>query len=377
MVTLVGFSTNQILSITGIICLAGLAMGGIYAFTTITLGDWAASKLLNVINLDSNEYGWLQTEIAEISKKLSISPPKVGLVEDLRPNAFILGTGRKTKLVFTVGILNALDKEEILAVASHELAHVKNHDFLFKTISNSLTVISFFNPLAYFAFFNSQREREMLADENGAKLLQKPESLARALTKITKALQNLPSEGKLIRLTSNLLVSSPIIHRPQILSGHPRIDLRLSNIHKLTTAKPKRLKPSKLIVAAILTCIIIVSGVSTAYALVNLRSGYVTPKIMIAGTTYVKGTSADLMENHIILINTNKTFNPTLTQIYSVQYPNEQIKFQSGQALSADQNQPKFVTSQPSFATPGTNLSNVTLVYALATENGTLLIIKY
>ncbi len=276
MVTLVAFSTSQILSITGIICLTGLAFGGIYAVTTIVMGDWIASRLLHVINLGSNEYEWLQTEIANISKKLSIPTPKVALVEDLRPNAFTMGHGRKTKLVFTIGLLNILDKEEILAVASHELAHVKNHDFFFKTLSNALTAVSFFNPLAYFALFNSQREREMLADENGAKLIQKPDSLANALTKITVALQNLPGEGRLIRITSNLLVTSPIIHRPQILSGHPKIDMRLRNINQLTTSKPKGFKSSKLIVAILLTCIIIVAGVATTYALVNLQSGYVT-----------------------------------------------------------------------------------------------------
>ena len=321
-ITLVALSTNQIFSMTGILCLTGLAIGGIYAVTTIVMGDWIASRLLHVINLDSNEYGWLQKEIATISKKLSISTPQVALIEDLRPNAFTMGNGGKTKLVFTIGLLNILDKEEILAVASHELAHIKNHDFLFKTLSNSLTAISFFNPLAYFAFFNSQREREMLADENGAKLLEKPESLANALTKITKALQTLPGEGRLIRVTSNLLVTSPIIHRPQILSGHPKINLRLKNINQLTSIKPKRPKSSKLIAAILLTCVIIVAGVATTYALVNIQSGYVTSKTALTEAAYVKGFSTDLSGTHIILVSSNLTFNPMLGQIYSFQNPN-------------------------------------------------------
>ena len=149
----------------------GLAVGGIYAVQRLCFGDWIAGRVLNVINLAPNEYEWLQAEIAKIAKKLSIATPQVALVEDLRPNAFTMGYGRKTRIVFTLGLLNVLDKEEIVAVASHELAHIKSHDFLFKTISNALTAVSFFNPLAYFSFFNAQREREMLADENGAKLL--------------------------------------------------------------------------------------------------------------------------------------------------------------------------------------------------------------
>ena len=375
MVTLVALSTNQILSITGIICLTGLALGGIYAVTTIVMGDWIASRLLHVINLESNEYDWLQTEIAKISKKLSISTPQLALVEDLRPNAFTMGNGRKTKLVFTIGLLNILDKEEILAVASHELAHVKNHDFFFKTFSNALTAVSFFNPLAYFAFFNSQREREMLADENGAKLLQKPDSLANALTKITKALQNLPSEGKLIRLTSNLLVTSPIIHRPQILSGHPKIDLRLRNINQLTRPKSKGLKPSKLIVAILLTCVIIVAGVASTYALVNLQSGYVTPKIVLTGSAYVKGDSTYSMGTHIILISSNLTFNPMPGQISIWQNPNPQNTSASN---PAELNEPSNFNQNQAQYHPGTNLPNqIAIIYTLTNENSTTLIIKY
>ena len=382
-VTLVAFSTNQIFSITGIICLTGLVLGGIYAVTTIVMGDWIASRLLHVINLDSNEYGWLQKEIANISKKLSISTPQVALVEDLRPNAFTMGNGGKTKLVFTIGLLNILDKEEILAVASHELAHVKNHDFLFKTLSNSLTAISFFNPLAYFAFFNSQREREMLADENGAKLLEKPESLANALTKITKALQTLRGEGRLIRVTSNLLVTSPIIHRPQILSGHPKINLRLKNINQLTAIKPKRPKSSKLIAAILLTCVIVVAGVATTYALVNIQSGYVTSKTALTEAAYVKGFSTDLTGTHIILVSSNLTFNPMLGQIYSLQNPTPQNIAPPNHALrnempNFNQNQTEYFKPQTSLVNPGNGISNkIAVIYTLTNENGTTLIIKY
>ncbi|MGD0645093.1 MAG: M48 family metalloprotease [Candidatus Bathyarchaeia archaeon] len=382
MVTLVTFSINQVLSITGIICIIGLALGSTYAVTTIVMGDWIASRLLHVINLKSNEYEWLQTEIAEISKKLSISTPQVALVEDLRPNAFTMGYGHKTTLVFTIGLLNVLDKEGILAVASHELAHIKNHDFLFKTFSNALTAASFFNPLAYFAFFNAQREREMLADENGASLLQKPDSLANALTKISAALQNLPKESKLIRITSNLLVTSQIIHRPQILSTHPKIDLRLRNINQLTKAKPKQLKPNKLIAAIILTCVIIIAGAATTYALVNLQSGYVTTKIAFTGSVF-KGASFDSIGTHVVLINSNPAGNPMLSQISSLQNPNPQIiSMPNPEQLSEmryfNQNQAEYYAPETSLFFPGTNLPiQIAVIYALANENGTTLIVKY
>ncbi|MGA3060334.1 MAG: M48 family metalloprotease [Candidatus Bathyarchaeia archaeon] len=387
MLTVITLSTNQILSITGILCITGLALGGIYAVTTILVGDWVASRLLHVIDLGSNEYEWLQTEIAKISKKLSVPTPRVALVEDLRPNAFTMGYGRKTKLVFTVGILNILNKEEILAVASHELAHVQNRDFLFKTLSNALTAVSFFNPIAFFALFNSQREREMLADENGAKLIQKPSSLANALTKITAALQSLPREGSLIRITSNLLVTSPIIHRPQILSGHPKIDLRLRNINQLTTTKTKKLKPSKIIVSILLTSLIIVAGVTTTLALVNFQSGYVTPKTVLTssayvGAAYIKGVSTNSINTQIVLINSKMTFNP-LGKISSLQNSNLQIisqyhPAQLNEVPRYNLNQEGCIPSQTSLFSSGNSPSSkIAIIYSLTNENGTTLIVKY
>ena len=383
MVMLVTMSTNQIFSITGIICLIGLAFGGIYAITTIVMGDWIASKLLHVINLRSNEYEWLQSEIAIISKKLAISAPRISLVEDLRPNAFTMGYSHKTTLVFTVGLLNLLDKEGILAVASHELAHIKNHDFFFKTLSNALTAVSFFNPLAYFAFFNSQREREMLADENGASLLQKPDSLANALTKISAALQNLPRESRLIRITSNLLVTSPIIHRPQILSAHPKIDLRLRNINQLTKKKPKQLKLNKLIAAIILTCVIITAGVTTTYALVNLQSGYVNPKTAITELAYIKGANTDSISSCVVLISSNTTNNPVFNRISSFESLNPHVSsiFNPAQLNGRPyfgQNQAGYVipNSPPLFL--GANFPyQTTIIYLSTSQNGTALIVKY
>jgi len=375
-VTLVAMSTNQILSITGIICLLGLAVGGIYAVTTLAFGDWIACRVLNVINLSPDEYEWLHTEIAKVAKQLSIATPQVALVEDLRPNAFTMGYGRKAKVVFTIGLLNTLDKEEIVAVASHELAHIKSHDFIFKTLSNTLTAVSFFNPLAYFSFFNAQREREMLADENGAKLLQKPDSLANALTKITAALKNLPKEGRFIRLTSNLLVTAPIIHRPQILSAHPKIDLRLRNIGQLTAPKPKHLKTNKLVAAVILTCIIVIAGAIAACALVNVQTGYTTTKMALTIPTGFKVVCNDAASSHIIYL--ESTYSPMSSEFAPTPNLNSQNTAPVMQYMPGFyQNQPQYLTTHPAAPNYLINNPNPPVIYTYTNETGTFLIIKY
>jgi Zn-dependent protease with chaperone function len=268
------FSVTDTLSVTGIICLVGLAIGAFFASTMILSGGKLARKVLHVIDLAPDDYPELQAKINELSGKFAIRTPKVGITEDLRPNAFTIGCGRKTQIVFSIGLLNILDQEEIIAVASHELAHVKSHDFFFKTLSSALTAVSFFNPLAYFASSSAQREREMLADERATKLLEKPFVLGNALAKICGVLKTLPKEGMWATVTSNMLVTSSIVHRPQILAAHPRVDHRLKNISM--SASRRHSGSGKMTLAVLLSLLIILGGVAASYAMVSLQVSYMS-----------------------------------------------------------------------------------------------------
>jgi heat shock protein HtpX len=262
----------EVLSITGIICLVGLAVAASYLTLAMALDDKIVSRLFHVIPLGRDEYSSLQSEIVELSRKLGVKPPRIGLIEDLRPNAFIAGYGRKTMLVFSVGILNVLSEEELAAVGAHELSHVKDHDFLFKTFSYALAIVSFFNPFSYFAASAAQREREMLADEKGSALLRKPGVLAAALEKTCKALQEFPKQGFGTRLASGLFLVSPIARRPEILATHPRVNQRIDNIARLAL-KSRAAGRNKAITVA-LSFLIILGGLAVSYPMVRVQTAF-------------------------------------------------------------------------------------------------------
>ena len=268
----VTLSAVEILSITGILCLIALTLGTTFFVTIIFFGDRIATKLFHVIMLTPDEYPWLQKKVNGIAQKFNLSTPKIGIVEDLRPNAFTIGYGRRAILVFSIGLLDLLNEEELVAVASHELAHLKNHDFFFKTLSYALNIISFFNPFAYITASAAQREREMLADESGAKLLEQPRLLAKALAKICKALQTLPKEGPLVRLTSSLFLVSPIARRPEILATHPRVNQRVRNIARLTSKVTS--VHCNVAIAVTLSLLIIFGGIAASYCLINIRTSF-------------------------------------------------------------------------------------------------------
>src|SRR3989304_2890621 len=61
--------------------------------------------------------------------------PRVNMIEDEGMNAFTTGRNpQNSVIVFTRGLLDNLDDEELKGVISHELSHVKNYDILLGTI---------------------------------------------------------------------------------------------------------------------------------------------------------------------------------------------------------------------------------------------------
>jgi len=287
-------STSTVLSVTGIICIIGLVTGALFALSMVLADDWVARKVLHVILLSPNEYQWLQAKMNESAKKLGIAPPKIGVVEDLRPNAFTIGYGRNATIVFSIGLFNILSKEELVAVASHELAHIKNNDFFFKTLSDALTTVSFFNPLSYIASSTAQKEREMFADERAIELLEKPTALGDALAKICRAIQTLPKESVLVNFSSNLLVASSVLHRVGILSTHPRLDTRLRNISAL---KPSRRHWSHrdTWLLFFLSLLLIASAVAVSLAMVDLQVNFTAN---FAASHSLKALPADLLTGY-------------------------------------------------------------------------------
>lgn len=259
--------------ITNMLLAAGLALSALYLLATVALNDRVAKRIFRIVEFEPGEYESLQRRVGELSKKLGINPPRIGLVEDLRPNAFTIGYGKRTMLIFSLGILKTLKERELAAVAAHELAHVKNNDFLFKTASFALALLSFFNPFAYFASATAQREREILADEEGARILGRPELLAKTLVKICEASRAFPKESIIARLASGLFLSYPISVGSMLLSTHPRLDQRVENIRRLDKeGETAHINP---LLSVAISMLIIAAGIISTYYLAFIQNSFI------------------------------------------------------------------------------------------------------
>ena len=198
-----------------------------------------------------------------ISRGLPV--PKIYVIEDQSLNAFATGfSPSDASISFSRGILSTFTKEEIEAVAAHELTHIKNQDIrlmviaiVFVGIIQTLGeifirarirvrgkkagqailiilllklvvfIVSFFFTLAVQAAIS--RRREYLADSGSVELTKNPGALISALQKI----EGDPS----IEVIRNENVAQMFINHPgkasfwgKIFSTHPPVEERIAAI---------------------------------------------------------------------------------------------------------------------------------------------------
>ncbi|MDF2629534.1 MAG: Heat shock protein, partial [Symbiobacteriaceae bacterium] len=165
--------------------------------------------------------------------------PGLYIIHETQPNAFVLGRGgRRTAIVLTDGLLDAMDLEEVKGVIAHGLAHIKQGDGRWSTFASALAAafifmvqgrgagrpkpprssISLFAPLLHLSSTGGQDER---ADLLAAKLAGRPDGLIRALRKAGPAVPR----GRINRWHLPLYLSQPLVPLRQMIRFNPRPDM--------------------------------------------------------------------------------------------------------------------------------------------------------
>lgn len=213
----------------------------------------------------------LENVAEEMAIAAGIPKPKVYLIDDSAPNAF--ATGRSPQegiVVFTTGLVQKLDRDELQGVMAHEIAHIRNNDIKLMT---TLAIVAGLVPLLSDAFLRAQwwgggrrsrdrdgnavvvifaiglailaplfarllelavsRKREYLADATAAQLTRYPDGLARALEKISRDPEPLEAAN---RATQHMYIVNPL-HKldgtAHLFSTHPPIEDRIRRLRSL------------------------------------------------------------------------------------------------------------------------------------------------
>lgn len=118
----ISFSTGAALGflLVGIIWLSS---------TRITL------RLNHAKEVTQEQYPKLHNVVEEMALAAGVPKPRVYVIQDPAMNAFATGKSAKDgHVAFTTGLLEAMDREQLQAIAAHEIAHVKNEDIKLMTI---------------------------------------------------------------------------------------------------------------------------------------------------------------------------------------------------------------------------------------------------
>ncbi len=210
-------------------------------------------------------YNMMQT----LSERAGLPMPRVYVIPEQQPNAFATGRNPQNAAVaFTEGILRNLSREELMGVAAHELAHIKNRDILIGTITATLAgAISMIANIAQWSMifgggsqndeeggpgilgsllmiivapiaamliqFAVSRSREYLADETGARIVGKPLYLASALRKLHRGTESIPSHAT--PATAHMFIVNPLRGGGlmSLFSTHPPMEKRIERLESL------------------------------------------------------------------------------------------------------------------------------------------------
>jgi heat shock protein HtpX len=219
--------------------IGALLFGAASSLWALKAGDGAVLDSANAAPIDRTDprQRVLDNVVEEMAIAGGIPKPAVYVIPDSDPNAFATGRGpERSSVAVTAGLLDALDRDELQAVVSHEMAHVKNYDIRLMTVVAALVgsvllisdwgrrgigwgggrrrssrdgggggilLLVFFvlwilslvlAPLiARLVAMAVSREREYLADASGSELTRNPLALASALEKIDAAVAPTPS----------------------------------------------------------------------------------------------------------------------------------------------------------------------------------------
>lgn len=94
--------------------------------------------------LEAGENPWLESTVKELAEKSGIPMPKLAVVPEDTPNAFVFGrTAKGATLAVHEGLLTKLTQEEIKGVIGHELGHIKHKDYIVMTVLSAIPLLAY------------------------------------------------------------------------------------------------------------------------------------------------------------------------------------------------------------------------------------------
>jgi TonB family protein len=160
---------------------------GVLLLTTRLVLAWARTERVRRIDVHPISEG-LQIAVSRLARDLGIRRA-IALVESPWIDApTVIGWLRPT-ILLPIGALTGLSVQQIEAVLSHELAHIKRHDYLVNMLQNLVETMFFYHPAVWWLSRQIRIEREHCCDDVAVEACGNPVMYARALAALEESRQ--------------------------------------------------------------------------------------------------------------------------------------------------------------------------------------------
>ncbi|MBI2654996.1 M48 family metallopeptidase [Candidatus Woesearchaeota archaeon] len=252
----------------------GIGVAIVFSTVMTLIGLYSGEKMIlsmsHAAEADRKKYPHLVNSVEGLAIASGIPTPKIYVIEDSAINAFATGRDPKhASVTVTTGAIERLKRDELEGVLAHELAHIRNYDIRMMMLVVILVgVVALLSDIFLRSMFYGRgrrdsrgrggavliliglafavlspiiaqliklavsRQREYLADADGALVSRNPDGLARALMKIKNDKEPLVEAAN--KATAHLFIENPLRafggRINYMFHTHPPIDERIKRL---------------------------------------------------------------------------------------------------------------------------------------------------
>ncbi|PKN28696.1 MAG: protease HtpX [Deltaproteobacteria bacterium HGW-Deltaproteobacteria-21] len=242
-------------------------------FFSYWFSDKIVLRMYRASEVSQAESPELYDIVRTIAFKANMPMPRIYVIPENSPNAFATGRNPEHAVVaVTRGLLELMNRDEIMGVLAHEMAHVRNRDILIGSIAATMAgaIMILANMARWTAFFGGgsrdergggaigmlvaaivapiaamliqmavSRSREYHADETGADLAGHPLGLASALQKLGAYSKRIPMQAQ--ANTAHMFIVNPLSAGSiaNLFSTHPPLEERIARLMGGQTPPPE------------------------------------------------------------------------------------------------------------------------------------------
>jgi beta-lactamase regulating signal transducer with metallopeptidase domain len=152
------------------------------------LGAYSYSQRLRYYGIFEVEVEW-QKKFEALLRKVNLNLPVKLLESKLVKVPVVIGF-LKPVILFPIGLLAGLPVEQVEAILTHEIAHIKRRDYLVNILQSSVEIILFFNPFVWWLSSKIKTERENCCDEITVSVTENTAAYVKALSGIGEFTSN-------------------------------------------------------------------------------------------------------------------------------------------------------------------------------------------